>query len=114
MVLEFWVDFFQDLEQVRGRSRNTVLAYRHDLELYQEFLQAHPNAGITQFYPFIQKKGLSPRSQARAISSLRTYFKYCERNGKNAPELRDLKPPKVKVGLPKPITQDEFFKLLTT
>jgi integrase/recombinase XerD len=111
MSLSMWVEFFEDLEQVRGRSKNTVLAYRRDLDLYDEFKGKFPQASINSFYSFIEKKGLSTRSQARAISSLRTYFKFCESNGKTAPELRELRPPKVKVGLPNPITTEEFQKL---
>ena len=37
MAMELWVEFFEDLEQIRGRSRNTVMAYRRDLELYEEY-----------------------------------------------------------------------------
>ncbi|MCB0479745.1 MAG: site-specific integrase, partial [Crocinitomicaceae bacterium] len=34
MALEYWVEFFEDLQHIRGRSNNTVMAYRRDLELY--------------------------------------------------------------------------------
>ena len=56
-------------------------------------------------------KKLSTRSQARVISSLRTYFRFLETNGEKAPELRELRPPRVKPNLPKPITLDEYHKL---
>lgn len=109
MALEFWVEFFEDLEQIRGRSRNTVMAYRRDLELYEEYTRS--NRDIPGFYLFMKKRELSPRSQARVISSLRTYFKFIEARGKKVPELRELKAPKVKVGLPKVLTPEEFRKL---
>jgi integrase/recombinase XerD len=64
------------------------------------------------FYEFMKGQGLSTRSQARVISSLRTYFRFLEANGIKAPELRELKPPRVKPGLPKPITLDDFHKLM--
>ena len=108
--LELWVEFFEDLEQIRGRSRNTIMAYRRDLELYGEYMDA-PKDDIAGFYAFMKTRDLSPRSQARIISSLRTYFKFLESRGKSAPELRDLKAPKVKVGLPKTLTPQEFSKL---
>ncbi|MEC9282581.1 MAG: tyrosine-type recombinase/integrase [Bdellovibrionota bacterium] len=113
MVFDYWVDFFDELENVRGRSKNTVQAYRRDLELYKEYLDSGKSSGgIPGFYEFLKKqKKLSVRSQARCISSLRTYFKFCEGNGRKSPELRELRPPKVKVGLPKPITEEEFHKL---
>lgn len=114
MVLDKWVDFFDELENVRGRSKNTIEAYRRDLELYNEYQTqgtASGNRSISGFYVFLKDRKLKPRSQARCISSLRTYFKYCEANGRPSPELRELRPPKVKVGLPKPITEEDFKKL---
>jgi len=109
MALELWVEFFEDLEQIRGRSRNTVMAYRRDLELYEEYISKSRN--LSGFYEFMKKRKLSPRSQARVISSLRTYFKFIESRGKKAPELRELKAPKVKVGLPRILTPEEFRRL---
>jgi len=109
MALQLWVEFFEDLQHVRGRSQNTVMAYRRDLELYEEFRKTGRELG--RFYEFMKSKKLSPRSQARVISSLRTYFRFLEASGHKAPELRELKPPRVKPGLPKPITVDEFHRL---
>jgi len=109
MQLPLWIEFFEDLQHVRGRSLNTVMAYRRDLELYQEYRQKEKS--ITGFYDFMKKQKLSTRSQARVISSLRTYFKFCEVNGQDAPELRELRPPKVKVSLPKTLSLSEFHRL---
>lgn len=107
--LDLWVEFFEDLEQIRGRSRNTIMAYRRDLELYEEYLKK--SSDIAGFYPFMKTAGLSPRSQARVVSSLRTYFKFIEGRGRAAPQLRELKAPKVKVGLPKTLSPEEFKRL---
>lgn len=109
MALEYWVEFFDDLQTVRGRTRNTVLAYRHDLELFDEFKQTGQD--ISQIYSFLHKKKLSPRSQARLISSVRTYYRFCERQGRICPELTTLRPPRVKVALPRAITVEDFEKL---
>lgn len=107
--LPLWIEFFDDLQHVRGRSLNTVMAYRRDLELYQAFKQQ--NLRLVEFYDFMKNEGLSTRSQARVISSLRTYFKFCETHGIKSDELRELKPPKVKASIPKAITFSEFQKL---
>lgn len=109
MQLPLWIDFFDELQHIRGRSQNTVQAYRRDLELFQEYKQKH--SSIIGFYDFMKKSGLSTRSQARVISSLRTYFKFLENKGVPSPELRELRPPKVKVALPKAITAEEFESL---
>lgn len=109
MELPLWIDFFDELQHVRGRSQNTVMAYRRDLELFVEYRKTSKT--IPEFYEYMKKQKLSTRSQARVISSLRTYFKFCETRGMKSPELRDLKPPKVKVGLPKVLTPQEFQQL---
>ncbi len=112
MALDLWVDFFEDLEYVRGRSKNTIMAYRRDLELFDEYKSQNDIAYSVQgFYRYMKEKNLSTRSQARAVSSLRTYFKFLQANGLPAPELRELRPPKVKVSLPKSLSEDDFFKL---
>lgn len=108
-MLPLWVEFFDDLQHVRGRSPNTIMAYRRDLELFAEFKKTH--APVAGFYDFMKKHDLSARSQARVISSLRTYFRFCESRGEKAPELTELRPPKVKVGLPKILSQTEFDQL---
>jgi len=87
-----------------------VMAYRRDLELYEQFLKT--NKEPTLIYDFMKRRKLSTRSQARVISSLRTYFRFCESRGRKCPELRVLHPPKVKAKLPKPLTEQDFYKLL--
>jgi integrase/recombinase XerD len=113
MAMQLWVEFFEDLEQIRGRSRNTVMAYRRDLELFEAYSATftHGSADIPGFSSYMKVQGLSPRSQARVISSLRTYFKFLEGRGLSAAPLRELKAPKVKVGLPKTLSPDEFRRL---
>jgi integrase/recombinase XerD len=106
MSLPLWVEFFEDLQHVRGRSRNTVMAYRRDLEMYEAFKKIRKP--LREFQDFMKKKGLSIRSQARVVSSVRTYMKFLESKGVDAPELRELRPPRVKATLPKPITLKEF------
>lgn len=109
MALKYWVEFFDELQNVRGRSRHTVIAYRRDLELYEDFLKQCKD--ISRLYDFMSRRGLSQRSQARMVSSLRTYLSFCEARGDKVPELRELRPPKVKVGLPNPLSLREFERL---
>lgn len=111
-LLPLWTQFFDDLQHVRGRSLNTVMAYRRDLELYKSF--SEKNTRLIEFYDYMKAEGLSTRSQARVISSLRTYFKFCETRGMKSEELRELRPPKVKSSLPKSITFQEFEKLFAS
>lgn len=110
MALKLWVEFFEDLQHVRGRSHNTVMAYRRDLELFEEFQKT--GRELSFLFEFMKHKNLSTRSQARVVSSLRTYFRFLETQGEKSPELRELRPPRVKPNLPKPITLEEFHKLI--
>ncbi|GIL17328.1 MAG: tyrosine recombinase XerD [Oligoflexia bacterium] len=108
-MLDQWIEFFEDLQHVRGRSQNTLMAYRRDLELFVEFKKT--GLPVDHFYDFMKKHQLSTRSQARVISSLRTYFRFCESRGIQSSELAVLRPPKVKVALPKTLSLDEFNAL---
>lgn len=110
MGLPLWTEFFHDLQHVRGRSLNTVMAYRRDLELWMVYREK--SKSIPGFYEFMKKQNLSPRSQARVISSLRTYYKFCENAGLEAAELRELKTPQVKLSLPQSLASEDFFKLV--
>lgn len=108
--MPLWVEFFEDLQHVRGRSLNTIMAYRRDLELYRDF--GKTGNSIPAFYEYMKNHNLSTRSQARVISSLRTYFKFCQNRGFSAGELRELRPPKVKAALPKGLSFEDFNLLL--
>lgn len=111
MALPYWVEFFDDLKNVRGRSQNTILAYRRDLELFSEFKEKHTD--IAGIYQFMTKNKLSTRSQARVISSIRTYYKYCQKMGDKIPDLSLLRPPKVEAKLPDALTLEDYQKLHT-
>ena len=104
--LRLWIEFFDDLQNIRGRSLNTVMAYRRDLEIWEDYRRTHSD--VLGFFSYMKDRGLSTRSQARVISSLRTYFRFLESQGISSPELRELRPPKVKAGLPKSLTPAEF------
>ena len=110
-MLPLWVEFFEDLQFVRGRSIHTIAAYRHDLELYQKFKEAHPSPGVSEIFVFLKQQSLSARSQARVISSIRTYLKFCQSRDLPTPELMELRPPKIKAKLPKSLRFEEFQKL---
>ncbi len=108
-MLDLWIEFFEELRKVRGRSRNTIMAYSRDLEMYAEYSKT--SKSIPGFYEFMRKKNLSSRSQARVISSIRTYLRFCEAHGKKVPELQEFKLPKLNNPLPRVLSASEFEKL---
>lgn len=53
-MLPLWIEFFEDLKVVRGRSKNTISAYRRDLLLYEDFKKT--NKPIGEYYNYLHKK----------------------------------------------------------
>jgi len=109
MALPHWVEFFDELEHVRGRSLNTVQAYRRDLEMFDEFMLKHKD--LRDIYQFLNKKKLSARSQARVISSIRTYYRFLHTRGEKIPDLSTLRPPRVATHVPEVLSYEDFQKL---
>lgn len=69
----------------RALSKNSIMAYRHDIELLTQFLEdRHLKISpkelslqhLQDFVHHISESGLSARSQARLISGIRTFYKY--------------------------------------
>ncbi len=110
MLLDQQDDFFRDLLFNKQYSENTIAAYRRDLFIYQEFCKTKKQ--ISEFYQYLTKKNLSPKSQVRIISCLRMYFKYLQSCGISTPDINILKFPKLKKKLPKIISIKEFKALL--
>lgn len=77
-------EFLNYLAVEKRHSPNTVAAYRRDLS---SFLDAHrgdtihsfSNSKIRQYLLKLQKKGLASRSIARALSSIKSFFRFLER-----------------------------------
>ncbi len=76
---------FKDyIEQERNYSEYTVLNYINDINEFRKFLQENDLSGlflIEQAYPrfyksTLVKKGYSPKTIARKLSSLRTFYKF--------------------------------------
>ena len=76
--------FLDYLEVECNLSRNTLLAYRRDLEKFRDFLKAHHVTVIGQIKPelitkFISAehtKGTSANSVSRYLTTLRVFFKF--------------------------------------
>jgi integrase/recombinase XerD len=106
----------------RGLSKNTIDSYTKDLEKLCLFLKEN-NVSISpiaidtdiikQFIYEVAKK-LNPRSQARIISGLRSFFDYLvfeEYRNTNPTDL--LETPKIGLKLPDTLNQDEIDKLIS-
>ncbi len=112
-----WLD---GLIAERGLSRNTVAAYRQDLDALRDFLDELgtpltdlDDENITLFVAWLRKRGDAARTLARRISSLRGFLAWCVDRGalpSNPAALIDT--PKLPSLLPDVLTQQEITRLL--
>ena len=113
-----WLSFLRD---ERRASEHTLGAYRRDLENFSRFLAEHlgkipelsdlSSLRLADFRAWLARRAGENRaktSTARALSSLRGFFRYLKRRGKaeNA-ALGLLRTPKLPRALPKPLSPDE-------
>ncbi len=80
-------DFLLHLEKERQHSPHTVTAYRRDLEEFTVFCDRHygswtwasvDRAGLRGFLGDLQRRGLSKRSAARALSAVRSLYRWLQ------------------------------------
>jgi integrase/recombinase XerC len=110
--------FIKHLGVEKNYSDHTLLNYRMDLEEFFRFLGHDRVADVD--YPALRRylaelrvKQLRPRSVARKLSSLRTFFRYLQREGvvqKNPAAL--VVTPKLDKTLPHFLTEGEAVKLM--
>ena len=78
-------DYRNYLRIERRMSPNTVASYCHDVEGFLEYVDTAPSkvtsAQITDYLGAVTEKGLSKRSSARLLSSLRSFFDWCVEEG---------------------------------
>ena len=104
----------------KGRSANTVAAYRRDLTAYWEFLLTRglglddvTDRVIEDYLAFLRAAGRAPASVARALVAVRSLHRFCEDEGlslRNPAE--DVERPRVPAGLPKALSEDAVAALL--
>jgi integrase/recombinase XerC len=80
-------EFLRHLADERQQSPHTVTAYRRDLEAFVEFCGRHygdwkwttvDRLGLRGFLGDLQRRGLSRRTAARALSAVRSLFRYLQ------------------------------------
>jgi integrase/recombinase XerD len=121
---ELALDFLGSLELERGLSRNTLAAYRTDLQQYGSFLQARgvdPLAATPELLGgFIGElahgdgeRPASPATLRRKIACLRSFYRHLRREQLiGSDPTAQLRPPRAGGRLPKALTREEVAALL--
>ncbi len=110
------------LQLEKSLADNSVEAYAADIEKLTQFLQAEhitknpPDIDakdLQRFLRWITELGMTATSQARILSGLRSFYKYCllEQISKTDPTLL-LESPKLKRSLPDVLSFDEIERII--
>ena len=111
------------LQLEKSLSENSVQAYLRDIDKLTEFLQAKKNLkspqevelkDLQKFVKWAAESEMSGTSQARMISGIRSFYKYCllENISKKDPTVL-LEAPKLKRALPDVLSFDEIEKIIS-
>lgn len=113
--------FYLKLE--RGMSENSVVSYGLDIEKLMRYLKAYhidqspqniTDSTLRQFV-YDSAKQLSPRSQARLVSSLKNFFKYLLTvNLRDDFPMELIESPKIGMKLPEVLSVEQIDKIIQT
>lgn len=113
--------FLRHLEHEKQQSPHTVKAYRRDLEAFTDFCGRHYGSwtwssvdriGMRGFLGEMQRRGLAKRSSARALSAVRSLFRYLqEHHGVPNAVARAARVPKLEKRLPSYMDRDQTERL---
>ena len=113
------IDLFLDASwSEQGLSENTLSAYGSDLMIFTNFLAGESllsvdSSDISQFMAWRFEQGVSRRSAARMLSSLRQFYRYLVReNQLQVDPTMHIEPPQLGRPLPVSLSEQDVEKLL--
>ena len=112
-------EYLNHLIVERGLSKNTIAAYRRDVE---RFISEGDVPDLTQvsggdleaFIARSRARGLAESSVARSVVAVRNAVEFTCKESKVLNQIKDVKPPKIKMRLPKALSISEIDSLLNT
>lgn len=124
-------EFLTWLAVEKGRSANTLAAYRRDLSVYEEWLafrartlEQVAEADIEDYVAALRHQGRAPSTVARALVAVRSLHRFTAAEtaavgvaalgGEVTDPAAEVGVPKVPQGLPHPLTEEETERLLQT
>ena len=113
-------NFYNYLLNEKNYSKKTILAYSNDLNSFFAFCKTKnkdlDKLDYDDFRMWLSErmlKGLSNRSNSRALSSIKSFFKFIEKKYGIFNEIVfKIKSPKFTKSLPKNITENNLYKML--
>ena len=113
-------EFLSWMASERGRSRNTLSAYRRDLHGYCQWLVGEgatvhtvDRAQLDRFVQGRRASGSAPSSVARQLAAIRMLHRFMAEDGVRPDDpAADVEGVRVPAGIPHPLTEDEVGRLL--
>jgi integrase/recombinase XerD len=113
-------DLLTWLTAERGRSVNTITAYRRDLRAYCRWLDTRGRAlldvgedDVTDYVAVLRGAGRAPASVARALVAVRSLHRFLAEEGRvEVDPAAAVEQPRVPRGLPKALSEAEVGRLL--
>jgi len=113
--------FLHYLAEQKGRSQNTLAAYRNDLGQLFDFIQTEKAKGIVRsteglvksYVLNLREKAYSAATVARKVASAKSLFKFMVDSGRLSENpTENLISPRVRKQPPKPLSPSEYQRLL--
>ena len=119
-------DWLAGLRALNGAADKTIEAYRHDVSTFLGFLAQYQGRAVTRrsladtglrdmraWMADVRGRGLSARSLARALSSVKGFFRWLgERDGFEPSAVLATRAPKFQPRLPRPIAPQKARELI--
>lgn len=119
--MEYEIELFiQHLKNEKRYPETTIVSYKKDLEIYQEFIASNKinymfitKDEIREYLKYLDKKNKAKSTISRNLSTLRTFYSFLVINNKTRSNpYKTIKNPKKEKKLPNFLQYDELQKLL--
>jgi len=113
-------EYLNHLTVERGLSKNTVSAYNRDLERFFTFLDVQKvdplriqEAHLTDYLVSLRMNDLSESSISRGVVAIRNWMEFTSKEKEFVNPIKDFKPPKPNLRLPKALKIEEVTSLIS-
>ena len=113
-------EYLNHLTVERGLSKNTISAYNRDLERFFTFLDVQKvdplriqEAHLTDYVVSLRMNDLSESSISRGVVAVRNWMEFTSKEKEFVNPIKDFKPPKPNLRLPKALNIEEVSSLIS-
>ena len=113
-------EYLNHLTVERGLSKNTISAYNRDLERFFTFLDVQKvdplriqEAHLTDYLVSLRMNDLSESSISRGVVAIRNWMEFTSKEKEFVNPIKDFKPPKPNLRLPKALKIEEVTSLIS-